>query len=87
MTDPREVNLPPIGILEIEDAETGEEIVIDTSDPEVRGLFAQYAQAEAETRTKTFRSLSVDSIDVNTGSDYVLPLINFFKKRAKEMSR
>jgi len=87
VTDPREVDLPPIGILELEDAETGEEIVIDTSDPEVRRLFARYAQVEAETRTKTFRSLSVDSIDVNTGADYVLPLINFFKKRAKEMSR
>jgi uncharacterized protein (DUF58 family) len=87
LTDPREVDLPPIGILELEDAETGEEIVIDTSDPEVRRLFARFAQIESDTRTKTFRSLSVESIPVNTGKDYVLPLINFFKRRAKEISR
>jgi uncharacterized protein (DUF58 family) len=87
LTDPREVELPPIGILELEDAETGEEIVIDTSDPEVRRLFAQYAQIESDARNKTFRSLSVDTIAVNTGQDYILPLINFFKRRAKEMSR
>jgi uncharacterized protein (DUF58 family) len=86
VSDPREVDLPPIGILELEDAETGEEIVIDTSDPEVRRLFADYARIEGEDRKKTFRQLSVDSIDVNTGSDYVLPLIHFFKRRAKEMS-
>jgi uncharacterized protein (DUF58 family) len=87
VADPRELDLPPIGILELEDAETGEEIVIDTSDPEVRRMFAHYAETEAETRTKTFRSLSVDSIDVETGADYALPLIHFFKRRAKEMSR
>ncbi|MCA9411306.1 MAG: DUF58 domain-containing protein [Candidatus Omnitrophica bacterium] len=86
VSDPREVDIPPIGILELEDAETGEEIVIDTSDPDVREMFAEYARIEGEERQKTFRSLSVDSIDVNTGSDYVLPLINFFKRRAKEMS-
>lgn len=86
VSDPRERDIPPIGILELEDAETGEEIVIDASDPEVRELFAEYARIEGEEREKTFRSLSVDSIDVNTGSDYVLPLINFFKRRAREMS-
>ncbi|MBK7495079.1 MAG: DUF58 domain-containing protein [Candidatus Omnitrophica bacterium] len=87
LSDPREQELPPIGILELEDAETGEEIVIDTSDPEVRRLFAAYARIESENRDKTFKSLSVDSIPLNTGKDYVLPLINFFKRRAKEMSR
>ncbi len=87
LSDPREQELPPIGILELEDAETGEEIVIDTSDPEVRRLFAAYARIENENRDKTFKSLSVDSIPLNTGKDYVLPLINFFKRRAKEMSR
>ena len=85
--DPREVELPPIGILELEDAETGEEIVIDTSDPEVRQKFASYAQIESEERHRMFRSLSVDSVDVSTGGDYILPLINFFKRRAKEASR
>jgi uncharacterized protein (DUF58 family) len=87
IADPREVELPPIGILELEDAETGEEIVIDTNDPEVRRLFAHFAQAETEARKKTFRSHAIDSIEVRTGSDYVLPLINFFKRREKEMSR
>lgn len=87
LSDPREIDMPPIGILELEDAETGEEIVIDTSDPEVRRLFARYAQIETDSCSKTFRSLSVDSIALNTGKDYVLPLINFFKHRAKEMSR
>ncbi len=87
LADPRESDMPPIGILELEDAESGEEIVIDTSDPEVRRLFAKYAQVDIESRSKTFRSLSVDSISLNTGKDYVLPLINFFKHRAKEMSR
>lgn len=87
LADPREHELPPIGLLELEDAETGEEIIIDTSDPEVRRLFAQYAQAATQTRTRVFRSHSIDSVDIMTGSDYVKPLVRFFEKRAREMGR
>ncbi len=82
ITDPRERDLPPIGLIEFEDAETGEIVIIDTYDPEVRKLFANQGESEAGKLQKSFRRLSVDTIDVMTDEPYVMPMIRFFRKRA-----
>lgn len=82
ITDPRERALPPIGLIEFEDAETGEIVIIDTYDPEARKLFASLGEGSAGDLQKIFRRLSVDAIDVMTDQPYVMPMIRFFRKRA-----
>lgn len=80
--DPREETLPDVGIVELEDAETGAEVLLDTSDEETRRLFEQSFQKESSARATMFRSIGVDTIDVTTEEPYVNPLMRFFRKRA-----
>ncbi|MCD6384476.1 DUF58 domain-containing protein [Candidatus Sumerlaeota bacterium] len=80
--DPREMELPPAGLLRLEDAETGEIVTIDTSDAKVRQEFARAAQKEREEIFELFRSLGLDFIKVVIGEDYIKPLIRLFRKRA-----
>jgi uncharacterized protein (DUF58 family) len=82
ITDPRERSLPNIGFLELEDAETGERIMVDTKDPEVRRLFGEISENESLKREKNFRSANIDQIDVTTDVSYTKPLARFFRKRA-----
>jgi uncharacterized protein (DUF58 family) len=83
MVDPRELELPDIGYIEFEDAETGEEILLDTSDRQVRQLFASETSDSMTQREKLFKSMNVDSIDIRTDQSYIEPLIKFFRIRAK----
>lgn len=82
ITDPRERTLPNIGFLELEDAETGERIMVDTKDPEVRRLFGEISENESLKREKNFRSANIDQIDVTTDVSYTQALARFFRKRA-----
>ncbi|MFO7890709.1 MAG: DUF58 domain-containing protein [bacterium] len=81
--DPREMDLPSIGFIEFEDLETGERMVLDTSDPEVRNMFKNESSASLMKRDKLFKSMNVDSIIIRTDQSYVEPLIKFFRMRAK----
>lgn len=83
ITDPRELELPDVGFIELEDAETGEIITVDTSYAEVRGLFQKKTSQDVFDRTKLFQSMNVDHIDIKTNESYVEPLIRFFRMRAK----
>ena len=83
--DPREKTLPDVGLIELEDAETGERIVVDTSSKQVRTRFAASARRRAETRSEVFRSTSVDEIQVTAGEDYVRDLMLFFRKRESRL--
>lgn len=83
MIDPREMELPQIGYVELEDVETGEQILLDTSDPEVRQLFAGKASESLNKKEKLFKSMDMDSILINTDQSYIEPLMRFFQMRAK----
>jgi uncharacterized protein (DUF58 family) len=83
ITDPREVTLPNVGFIELEDAETGETFLVDTSDYAVRNDFTARASEIKISREKTFRSMNVDHVDISTDISYVEPLIRFFRMRAK----
>lgn len=83
VTDPRELDLPNVGFIELEDAETGEVFLVDTYDSDVRGEFKRKTTDSILVREKMFRSLNVDHIDVRTDQSYVEPLIRFFRMRAK----
>ena len=83
--DPREESLPDVGIVEFEDAETGEEVLLDTSDGYTRETFEQQFRDRRDTRDRLFRSIGVDAIDVTTAEPYVDPLMRFFKMRATKI--
>lgn len=83
IVDPRELELPKIGYIELADAETGEQILLDTSDREVGRLFAQKTSEAMLQREKLFKSMNVDSIAIHTDESYFEPLIKFFRMRAK----
>jgi uncharacterized protein (DUF58 family) len=81
--DPRETQLPNVGFIELEDTETGEQIIIDTQSVEVRKDFQDYALREQTKLDKGFRSIDLDHISISTDRSYVEPLMTFFKVRAK----
>ena len=85
--DPMETAIPEIGLVALEDAETGETVWVDTSDPDWRREFAARLDAVATARQEVFASASVDRIEVVTGRDYINGLISFFARRAKRAAR
>ena len=82
IADPRELALPDIGIVELDDAETGLEMLVDTSDASVRQSFARSTQDLMTARQRLFRSVGVDWVDVRTDRPYIEPLMRFFQARA-----
>jgi uncharacterized protein (DUF58 family) len=85
--DRREKELPNVGILTLEDEETGDLIELDTSSPRVREAVSAQAAARAKAQKDIFRKSKVDLIDMATGTDYVEALIQFFKNREKRQQR
>ena len=81
--DRREHELPDVGILAIEDAETGEMLEIDTANPRVRTRFAQIASQRSAAVRQALNAESVDSLELETGESYVPPLMHFFKSRER----
>jgi uncharacterized protein (DUF58 family) len=83
LTDPREEELPPLGLIDLEDPETGEEMLVDSSDTHFRIWYKKKHAAFREELEKGLRKTGVDRIDVRTDHDYVEPLLAFFHKRGK----
>lgn len=81
--DPRESKMEDYGLIDFEDAETGEIITIDTSDPVFRKQFSIQSEALGIELDKSFRRMGIDIIQLTTGQDYIIPLTSFFKKREK----
>jgi uncharacterized protein (DUF58 family) len=85
ITDPRELTLPAIGMIELEDAESGERVLIDTYDRSVRSTFAKTTRQENTDLATMLKSLNIDFIDIATDRPYVDPLVKFFRQRAKRL--
>jgi len=83
ITDPRETGFDNVGLIELEDAETGEVLVIDTGSREFRREFAARAEEDNVTLKKGFQLINVDFINIRTDRSYIVPLINFFRMREK----
>jgi len=84
VTDPLEQGLPSVGLLEVEDPETGEVTVFDTSGPEGRA-FARDARRAVEAREALFRRLDMDTIQVATDRPYLPSLTAFFEARSRRL--
>ncbi|MEE2669974.1 MAG: DUF58 domain-containing protein [Gemmatimonadota bacterium] len=83
MGDRREGSFPPLGFMELEDAETGELFVVNTSDAEFRSNLEHRATRIRRNLERNFRRSRVDLIDIQTDVPYVQPLIHFFKERER----
>ncbi len=83
LEDPRERELPAIGLIALEDAETGETVVVDTSDARVRAEFQRQRQAACAERDRFLRALDIDAINVSTDRPYTQALLRFFRDRER----
>ena len=81
--DRREQELPDVGLLAIEDAETGEMLEIFTSDPKVRAKFNEISQRDIAAKRRMLNAEGVDTLELETGQSYVPPLMKFFKTRER----
>ena len=79
--DRRERELPDIGLVELTDAERGDRLVVDTSDPRVRRRFASLADARRQLQVDAFRRLGADPIRIETGENFVYPIAAYFRRR------
>ncbi len=85
VVDPREEALPDVGIVTFEDAETGEQIEVNTSDSTVRIAYARLKEKQRETLQHTFRRKRIDSIALQTDKDYLPALRTFFRTRERRL--
>jgi uncharacterized protein (DUF58 family) len=83
IVDPREVRLPNVGLIELEDAETGETILVDTSSAAVRKRYERLGRERSERFRELFASMGVDNIEVATDRDYIPKLVSFFRARER----
>lgn len=85
ITDPAEDRLPKIGLVSLEDAETGEIVTIDTRDQKLLDAFRARRLEQIHERQQLFKSLGVDSIDLFTTEDFTPALHKFFRERARRL--
>ena len=83
--DERESILPPIGLITLEDAETGDQIEINAADSRVRAQFAQLAQTQLAETIRVLRRNRIDRIELRTGDEYLPALRSFFKQRERRL--
>jgi len=85
VTDPAELELPAGGLLRLEDAETGQEVVVDAGDRRVRERYHHMALEARVTRHSLLNSVKVDTIDIATDEPYMPPLYQFFQRRSRRV--
>ena len=86
IVDPREEELPDVGLALVEDLETGELVEVDTSDLTVRADYARETQRQRAAREHLFRRLQLDHVTVSTDSDFVRPLTELFRLRQRRLT-
>jgi uncharacterized protein (DUF58 family) len=85
--DLREETLPAVGLLEVEDAETGRRLVVDTSSAALRSALTEAARVRREAVRQMARSAKVDLIEVSTDGGHLDALVRFFEQREKRLRR
>ena len=80
--DKRDEQLPPIGLMQVQDLETGKILLLDTNDPFTRQNYSEQFQQVLHDAKTAFRSAGADLMQVSTGDDYVKLLQQFFIRRA-----
>lgn len=83
ISDPRESSLPDVGLIELEDAETGERVLVDTRRRKIRDAFAATGRGEHESLSGLLRSMGVESLEVSTDRPYMKDVLGFFRRRER----
>ncbi len=87
LVDPRDEELPDVGLAAFEDLETGEEVLVDTGSPAVRDHYKKAMRALRREREALFNKLALDAVTVRTDESFVTPIRNLFAKRARRLRR
>jgi uncharacterized protein (DUF58 family) len=85
ITDPREMDLPDVGIINLEDPETGRNFLLDTSSQAVRKDYSANSLKMLDERQQLFRSTNIDHIDLRTDVAYARELYKFFRMRERRI--
>ena len=81
--DIREQELPDIGLIELEDEETGEQILVDTKDEGFRLRFKEMVESRNKRLSEVTKRLEIDLIEISTGQDWIKPILKFFNMRVR----
>ncbi len=81
--DPRELDLPDVGFIALQDAETGEIVELDTRHPQVRELFRSQAATRTERLAESFEKSGIDQLAIQTDADYQKCFRRFFHMRER----
>lgn len=84
LTDPREMDLPDVGMVVMEDSETGEQLFVDTHDAKFRERFYDAAQKRDDELRSAFKRAGVDMMPLSTGDDLVKAILQFAKRREQK---
>ena len=87
LTDEREQLWPQVGLLALEDAETGQQVWVDSSSPQWQQYFVNRSNNIKHLRDAAMVDAQVDSIAISLGEDYVEPLLKFFQARNRRYRR
>lgn len=87
LEDPRESQLPEAGWVDLEDAETGQRVLVDSGNRLVRAKLHLLAERRREERARSLSAAGVDQVILNTASDYAIPLRRAFARRARRLGR
>ncbi len=85
VNDPHEASLPKVGLVTLQDIETGEYVLADTNSAKFRRAFEQRRRDAVERRKQLFRSLRLDFVDLRSDQPYLNPLIRFFRLREQRL--
>ena len=83
LIDPTDLELPDVGLVEVEDIERGGRVLLDTADARTRERYAQAAMQRAAERREVLARVGVDEIEVRLDRDYAEPLVSYFRRRAQ----
>jgi uncharacterized protein (DUF58 family) len=84
IVDPREQELPDVGIVELRDAETGEIIEVDTSIRRIRENYAANWARDRDRLRRLFQANRIDHVLIDVARPYDMPLVRFFEERARK---
>ncbi len=87
ITDPRELEMPPVGLVSLKDAESGRTSLYDTGSSAFRKTLAANAEARIEELQRTFRRSRIDFIHIDASASVVDPLVRFFRMRERRKNR
>jgi uncharacterized protein (DUF58 family) len=81
--DPRERKLPDVGLIRVRDAESGQSIWLDTTDPGVRAHYTERFEENRDYAARAFRQAGADFLSLQTTESYATALFRFFEQRAR----